>query len=178
MKLRSVLVAGMATLALLTASPAVAAPAGPGVQPAAPDAGQVGVQWAAECQFDKNVLVLNFVPGVHAYLIPDGALDRGEYCQIGKAKLVMEHDGDLVVWDENNVARWRARWTHPGVVNWGWRAVFQTDGNFVVYPAFGSSLWASNTCCTSTNTLAVQSDGNIVIYGPGRVVRWTTNTHH
>ncbi|MER5784262.1 hypothetical protein ABT104_21475, partial [Streptomyces mobaraensis] len=55
-------------------------------------------------------------------------LERGQSWSSDTATLVMQTDGNLVVYDEFGWACWGA-----GTVNQGWRAVFQTDGNFVVY---------------------------------------------
>jgi hypothetical protein len=51
-----------------------------------------------------------------------------------------------------------------------YRAIFQTDGNFVVYTGGfngGSATWASNTQYLGFDHVTMQSDGNLVIYTPG-----------
>ncbi|KAB5574575.1 hypothetical protein PHYPO_G00210540 [Pangasianodon hypophthalmus] len=55
-----------------------------------------------------------------------------------------------------------------------YKAIFQEDGNFVVYG--WRPLWASNTCGkTDAHRLIMQGDCNLVMYMPGRPV-WATNT--
>ncbi|MFI5491293.1 hypothetical protein [Actinoplanes sp. NPDC051859] len=97
-----------------------------------------------------------------------------QYVQWGKALLVMQSDGNPVLYDENG----RARWASNTNGNWGAYAYFQPDGNLVVYSASGRALRASNTCCHSGWNLHVQSDGNMVIYAPVWAPRWATNTAH
>lgn len=52
-------------------------------------------------------------------------------------------------------------------------AVFQSDGNLVVYGCCGY-LWASNTANRGAGQLALQHDGNIVIYSTTGTVLWST----
>ncbi len=56
-------------------------------------------------------------------------------------------------------------------------AVWQHDGNLVIYSANGTARWASNTGCGfNVCTLAVQNDGNVVIYNANLRPIWATNT--
>lgn len=59
----------------------------------------------------------------------------------------------------------------------GWyRAIMQSDGNFVVYNKNNQAVWATNTNYGSGSYRAVmQSDGNFVIYNGGSAI-WATNT--
>ncbi len=99
-------------------------------------------------------------------------LERNHSVSSDTARLVMQSDGNLVVYDEFNVARWASN-----TVNRGWRAVFQTDGNFVVYTRSGHAVWASNTAGHPGSRLVVQDDGNVVIYDGSRAV-WASGTNH
>ncbi|OEJ97426.1 hypothetical protein J116_026200 [Streptomyces thermolilacinus SPC6] len=69
----------------------------------------------------------------------------------------------------------RAAWQAPGAWPNGDCAVFQQDGNFVLYDAKGKALWASNTWQRG-HTLAVQDDGNVVVYNQSNNPLWATNT--
>jgi hypothetical protein len=57
------------------------------------------------------------------------ALLRGESVQTNRTRLPMQTDGELAI-DENGVTRWRS-----ATAGQGDRAVFQNDGNVVVYDA-------------------------------------------
>ncbi|XP_047009511.1 B-type lectin plumieribetin [Ictalurus punctatus] len=59
--------------------------------------------------------------------------------------------------------------------NGEYKAVFQEDGNFVVYG--WKPVWQSNTSGSTAKRLIMQEDCNLVMYddGPGL---WHTNTHH
>jgi hypothetical protein len=93
-----------------------------------------------------------------------------------KACLVMQSDGNLVVYDERGAPRWASNTAgRPGSV-----AAFQGDGNLVVYAPGGQPLWASNTASgdpQNVNYMCVQGDGNVVVYKWPRAV-WATNTAH
>ena len=94
----------------------------------------------------------------------------------GKACLIMQSDGNLVVYDERGAPRWASNTAgRPGS-----SAAFQGDGNLVVYAPTGQPLWASNTSSgdpENVNYLCVQGDGNVVVYKWPRPV-WATNTAH
>ena len=52
----------------------------------------------------------------------------------------------------------------------------QPDGNFVLYDANVTPLWATWTQGNSGASLAVQSDGNLVVYDAGGGALWATGT--
>lgn len=88
------------------------------------------------------------------------------------ARLVMQSDGNLVIYDEFNRARWASN-----TVGRGWTARFQTDGNLVVYTRSNRPVWASNTAGRPGSRLVIQDDGNVVIYDGSRAV-WASGTNH
>ncbi|XP_043913765.1 mannose-specific lectin-like isoform X2 [Protopterus annectens] len=58
-----------------------------------------------------------------------------------------------------------------------YRAVFQTDGNFVIYTVNGKVLWASNTAGKADAAkLILQTDNNLVMYTYGGVAVWSSKT--
>ncbi|MGW8332677.1 hypothetical protein ACWGNF_25705 [Streptomyces sp. NPDC055808] len=99
-------------------------------------------------------------------------LNRNQSVSSNTARLVMQTDGNLVVYDEFNRARWASN-----TVGQGWTARFQTDGNFVVYTASNRAVWASNTNGHPGSRLVIQDDGNVVIYDGSQAV-WATGTNH
>jgi hypothetical protein len=107
-------------------------------------------------------------------------LRQSYVCKIGKSKLIMQTDGNLVLYDETGRARWAANWTRPNVMGRGYEARFQVfDNNFVVYSDHNNPLWASNTWRGERGGwLAVQADGNVVVYDPDLIPLWATNTAH
>src|SRR5437899_3777698 len=80
----------------------------------------------------------------------------------GRFTLVLQADGNLVLYQSGGVARW-ATGTVGRTVS---QAVMQADGNFVLYGPAGP-IWATATDGHPGAYLAVQDDGNVVIYGPG-----------
>ncbi len=55
-------------------------------------------------------------------------------------------------------------------------AVFQTDGNLVLYDRDNKAVWASNTEGMG-EYLAMQDDGNLVIYDRRDIAVWASNTN-
>ena len=85
-------------------------------------------------------------------------------------------------------------WDQVGLVRTGcalnssngrYTAIFQGDGNFVVYSGKselyanpGKPIWASNTGGHIGNAhMTFQGDGNVVIYGPQDSVLWSSQTY-
>jgi hypothetical protein len=110
-----------------------------------------------------NVLVAGerLAPG-QSLVSPNGAL-----------RLVMQTDGNLVMYEPNG--RWR--WQSSTVGNAGAFAIMQGDGNFVVYRADGVPLWDAFTAGAGRggDRVVLQDDGNLVIYGPAGST-WATFT--
>ncbi|XP_072234457.1 B-type lectin plumieribetin-like [Leuresthes tenuis] len=58
--------------------------------------------------------------------------------------------------------------------NQSWKAIFQDDGNFVVYG--WKPVWASDTSGSDASRLCMQSDCNLVMYNQDATPRWNTGT--
>uniref|UniRef100_A0A3Q2PWH0 Bulb-type lectin domain-containing protein n=1 Tax=Fundulus heteroclitus TaxID=8078 RepID=A0A3Q2PWH0_FUNHE len=59
--------------------------------------------------------------------------------------------------------------------NGEWKAVFQGDGNFVIYS--WKPVWASDTSGTDVVRLVMQEDCNLVMYNKEGVGKWVSDTH-
>jgi hypothetical protein len=114
---------------------------------------------------------------------PTNTFEKGDGIAIGKSDLVMQWDGNLVLYDERGRQPQFARWssgTYPGSEPGpGDHATMQMDGNFVVYNEGGDAVGKrSDTWGHPGLFLAVQSDGNVVIYDSSWHVYWSTGTNH
>ncbi|WP_329525740.1 protein kinase domain-containing protein [Streptomyces sp. NBC_01462] len=105
-------------------------------------------------------------------LKPPFTFEVGKFVKTVRSRLIMQTDGNLVLYDESGKARWASRTQGPGNT-----AVFQADGNLVVYGAQAKPLWASNTQGADGATLKVLEDGNMVIAIDDRIA-WQTGTAH
>jgi len=90
----------------------------------------------------------------------------------GRSTLVMQGDGNLVLYRSGGKARW-ATATDGKVVS---QAVMQGDGNFVMYGPGGEYIWDTATDGHAGAYLVVQDDGNVVIYDSAGSPLWATNT--
>jgi hypothetical protein len=84
----------------------------------------------------------------------------------------MQMDGDLVIADEHNVARWRS-----GTAGHGDLVVFQNDGHLVVYDNSMHPWWQSDTAGHGGAVLVLQADGDVCIIDQGTVI-WRAGTAH
>lgn len=106
-------------------------------------------------------------------MLPGDALHADEAvtsCD-GRFSLVMQSDGNLVLYQANVGALWNTATagTTPSAF------VMQEDGNAVVYSAAGSALWNSGTYGQPGAYLTVQDDGNVVVYS-GVIALWNSGT--
>lgn len=155
-----------AATSLLATASAVATPPAHAEFPAT----SIAAAHEAKCQFRTKKQVGN------NWHIPEGGgtLERGEVCQIGDAKLIMQNDGNLVLYNPGRVA-FASGTTEGGPQPAAWNAMFQTDGNFVVRNYNPKTpRWASNTWSTCGGSaaceLVIQGDGNVVIYNGDQAV--------
>jgi len=92
----------------------------------------------------------------------------------GMFKLILQSDGNLVLYQSGNIARWHTH-TNGSSVS---RAIMQTDGNFVIYSPSNKVVWHTNTYGHPGAYLTLQNDGNIVIYWqpprPSMKALWNT----
>jgi exopolysaccharide biosynthesis protein len=92
--------------------------------------------------------------------------------------LVMQSDGNLVVYDISWEAIWAAGINGKG----GVRAIMQGDGNFVVYKSYTSmspseAVWSTGTYNNPGAWITMQDDGNLVVYNAaGTRALWASNS--
>ncbi|MPY49685.1 protein kinase domain-containing protein [Streptomyces acidicola] len=99
-------------------------------------------------------------------------LATGESVEAGARTLVMQEDGNLVIYDQDRKPRWAAMTKGEGN-----SARFQPDGNLVVYNRDGQPLWASRTNGHPGAVLVFQADGNVLIKS-GDTVLWAAGTEN
>jgi Protein kinase domain len=90
----------------------------------------------------------------------------------GSHLVVMQANGDLVLFGPDHVARWSSNTAgHPGA-----DLEMAADGNLILYGPDRAVLWTSNTAGHPGADLEMRDDGNLVVYGPDRAVLWASNT--
>ena len=111
-------------------------------------------------------------PGCGA-LASGASLARGQSLTScgGKATLVHQGDGNVVVYDTANA---RALWSTGTNGQSTSTFAMQGDSNLVLYG--NGPLWSSGTSGQSGAILVMQDDGNLVIYGGGMRPLWSTGT--
>ena len=131
-------------------------------------------------QNDGNTVI--YAPGaiwadgvIHSSMAPGEVLQSGWRLYSPSPEhydLVMQSDGNLVLYDGAGKALWSTRtYHHPGAY-----ATMQTDGNLVVYGPGNHVLWSSATNGHAGSQVRLQTDGNLVVYGPGGNALWSSRT--
>jgi RHS repeat-associated protein len=100
---------------------------------------------------------------IGTYLVAGQMLPSGK-CIVsphGQYFLLMNTDGNFFIYDwAHGTGTWGpGTQGHPGAY-----AIFQTDGNLVVYSASGVALWSSGTSGTYAERLDMNDDGRILIW--------------
>jgi hypothetical protein len=81
----------------------------------------------------------------------------------GKYKLIMQSDGNLVLYRVyDNYALWNSGTAGQAVS----RVIMQDDGNLVIYLTNGRPIWSSRTQGNPGSHLRLQDDGSLAIYKP------------
>ena len=74
-------------------------------------------------------------------------LDKGQKLEVaGKGQLIMQTDGNLVVYDAANAAKWATGTNGKAVTH----VIMQTDGNLVIYNST-TPVWMSGTSNLAAN---------------------------
>ncbi|MDY6836008.1 MAG: lectin [Chloroflexota bacterium] len=110
-------------------------------------------------------------------MLPGQELLRGErlVSHNGKYSLVMQDDGNLVLYDGNGTALWNSGTQNIAIQ----KCVMQPDGNLILYRYDGVAAWSSGTNGKPGANLIIQNDGNVVIYyEPKPEAIWATGTNH
>jgi LysM domain len=98
----------------------------------------------------------------------------------GKYTLIMQGDGNLVLYTESNTPVWATKTQGKGAV----RASLQDDGNLVLYTKeqdrwfhkdAAAAVWASHTSGEDVR-LVLQDDRNLVIYTADGRALWASGT--
>lgn len=82
-------------------------------------------------------------------------------------RLVMQSDGNAVVYEASGAPIWNSRTFRAGS-----HLSMQTDGNLVVYTPTGQPVWNTGTFGRPGATLVMQSDGNLVLYSANGAPLW------
>jgi hypothetical protein len=84
----------------------------------------------------------------------------------GRYRVVMQSDCNLVVYDGAR-PMWSSRTDRRGS---NCSAVFQPDGNLVIYSMGTTPIWSSQTLGRGGDAILLQDDGNLVMTAAGRTV--------
>lgn len=107
---------------------------------------------------------------------PNECLAQGESLTSanGCFKLIMQGDGNLVIYRQsNNRATWSSK-TSRTCTN---RACMQGDGNFVTYDCQNKATWSSKTSKKEGSWVILQNDGNMVVYAwQSNRALWASNS--
>ncbi|MDQ5943735.1 MAG: Peptidase protein [Patescibacteria group bacterium] len=99
------------------------------------------------------------------------SIDQALASSDGRYNLIMQSDGNLVLYSPNRALWSTATWGRPAT-----NLVVQSDGNLVIYDNQGRYYWASGTFGRGGDKLVMQNDGNLVLYTAQGIPLWYTNT--
>ena len=99
------------------------------------------------------------------------------YIREGDCKVVMQPDGNLVLYGPGNKAIWSSNTYKKG--KGPYRVKMQTDGNLVLYDSTNKALWHSKTYGKGRGPYRakLQPDGNFVVYDSANKALWASGTY-
>jgi hypothetical protein len=118
--------------------------------------------------------------GNFSQLVPSGSneltagtgLFDGQTITAGKYQLVLQADGNLVVYTQAGSPLWNTgTWGQPGD-----SLTMQSDGNLVIYNLHGKPIWSSGTFGHPGAFALMQSDANFVVYSSSNQPLWASNS--
>jgi hypothetical protein len=91
-------------------------------------------------------------------------------------RVVMQNDGNLVIYDRQDKYHWSSGTSGQGTAPY--KFVMQEDGNLVIYDVDGSSTWNSGTAGRGTGPykLVMGNDRNLVVYDSTDTALWSSGT--
>ncbi|CAF1106878.1 unnamed protein product [Didymodactylos carnosus] len=103
---------------------------------------------------------------------------EGLTSQNGAYRLVMQDDGNLVLYVSDKDVPANALWTTGTFSKGPHHFIVQRDGNLAIYDGEHRSAWASNTSRQDADQgrLVLQDDGNLVFYDNSNQAVWASNT--
>ncbi len=110
---------------------------------------------------------IRFIDQIDRLLVND-RLYVGETLRNGTIRMVLQGDGNLVVYNASGRPVWSSG------TRGGNRLIMQGDGNLVMYSADGKPVW--NTGTKNGHRLIMQGDGNLVIYNTSNKAIWNSGT--
>lgn len=99
-------------------------------------------------------------------------LNAGEELHAGGGRLVMQTDGNLVIYKPDGSALWSS-YTNGKPITY---LEMQTDGNLVAYDNARRAYWSSRTQGNAGAYATFQADGNFVIYSSNGRPLWSSKT--
>ena len=91
----------------------------------------------------------------------------------GNDRLVLQEDGNLVIYDRAGHAIWATATTGS---NRATSLIVGAGGDVVLRAPSGRIVWSTKSAATAPATLAIQDDGNLVLYAQNHAVLWSKNS--
>ena len=100
--------------------------------------------------------------------------NQGIMSPSGNTLLVLQHDGNAVIYQGSSMAAYPVFSTYYSNIN---HIAFQTDGNIVAYDAAGNVVDHTGTSSANPMYFQVQDDGNTVFYNTDSTSSWNSATY-
>lgn len=112
---------------------------------------------------EEDVIPLSMKKIAKDYLAQGERLNSGEsiYSSNGKYQLILQTDGNLVIYDENHTSIWA---TNMATYGKGDHLDVQFDGNLVVYDKDHKPLWSTGTYKSKVVKLILTDNGNLILF--------------
>jgi len=127
----------------------------------------------------KSTVFSEVLPGSFKFTAGDFVLKAGESITTKTRYMVMQNDGNFVIYKYGNGTVGSAQWSSGTRTDSGgssYKVGFQGDGNLVVRNGSGSAKWASGSN-PSGQYMYLQGDGNLVIRNSSGGTVWAAGSN-
>ncbi len=123
--------------------------------------------------------VLNLLPNLNnvwatcggTQIGPNGALEVNAKLTAGSYNLILQSDGNLVLYNGAGAAVWASNTAGSGSVE----LRLQSDGNLVLYDAQGRPHWSTNSQGRSPGWFILNSSGTLSLYDGSGLLAWSNH---
>ena len=124
-----------------------------------------------EFQFCDETKICVSLPISKTFALDGLRLNKGEFIQLNKSKLIMQTDGNLVLYGLTNNILWQTATSCTEDLDCYFR--FQDDGNMVVYDKDNNPLWFSTTHSINVDHLIIDNE-KLGLYDVSENIVWSS----
>jgi hypothetical protein len=128
--------------------------------------------YGSKCDLISGEIIVSDIHLIDEFATPTTASGQKIWSPNGTYTLIIQSDGNLVLYDGSSTNIWQSNTTDKGTAPY--KAVMESTGNFVVYDKNNTNLWSTGTS-TANSKLTLDNNGLIKILDSTNKLLWVSN---